>query len=177
MPVNYRQAVNPPPALPSPVVPAALAAQLGSGLALPPVITNNVFQLATGVQKVNQDILCCLATAVNRRMGQCDYGSELPYMTFGLLTQELAIEMQRTVNESLAQWVPQINLVNVSVSTYGTAAGAVLNDNNQALIIVQYYIKGTSALNTVKIVSGNDGVVFDPASFTVNGVPIVTRYN
>ena len=173
MPISYRQQLNPPAPMATPNVPTVLQNQLGSGIKLPPQIVNNVTQISSGTDKVKQDMLSCLAVPVNRRMGQCDYGSELPYMIFAQITQEFVIEIQRAVQESLTQWVPQINVVSVAVADYTDP----ITNQDQVLVIVQYTIKGTNSLDFIGVVSGNDGVVFAPEGFTVNGVPFITRFN
>ena len=170
MPFDYSPILTPPQVNPANFLPDAIARQYGVGLALPPTQVNSGQWLTnTGKARIEQDMLVCLATPVNRRLGQADYGSELPYEVFSEMTQVGQMELQSKTRDALEKWVPQVAVVKVTCSSVLDP----LTNSNAALIIVQYNIKGTGIVNNLALIGGNDGVQFAPEYFTVNGLPII----
>ena len=168
--IDYISSLTPPPANPAQFIPPQMASQLGRGLKVPTsMLDDETWATCEGKEKVEQDMLICLATPVNRRLGQSDYGSILPHMVFGELTDDLLIEMQTRTREALKAWVPQIT-VNV-VKAFSLADPT--NSDNAAVVMVGYTIKATAFQGQLAVTVGNDGVKFSPNVFTVNGQQII----
>lgn len=170
MPFDYRPILTPPQPNPASYIPEDVEAKLGSGVALPRVMTSkSTVRIAKGKEKVEQDILCCLACPVNRRLGQADYGSILPYQLFSRITREDLTEIRSKTRDSITDCVPQITVQQVFASSIKDPE----TTNNSVLLIVLYTIKGTAALGKIGIISGPDGVKRAPEHFTVEGVPLI----
>ena len=155
----------PPRPTPSPYVPKILAGKLGSGMAIPMSIFQNQWQIINGEAKVQQDMVAVIITPVDRRLGQPDFGSMIPYMIHEQYTRTLQREMINKTKEALLRWVPQILVETVTVD---------LIPPSNVIIAVTYLVKGTSAFNILKLSLSQDGTAeIDPTTFTINGQQII----
>lgn len=127
---------------------------------------SQTWDVVAGEAKVKQNIYTCLRTPIDRRLGQADYGSELPYMIFEEFTQVLRHEMIRATKGALSLWVPQIMINNVIVDTN-------LLQEHVVIILIEYVIRGTSATQTIKIAIGGDDVQLPPDIFHINNRPLI----
>lgn len=168
MPISYRNNQKPIP-LPSPFIPEELSRRLGSGIAVPlsfnPI--SKQWDTVSGADKVKQNILVCLRTPINRRLGQADYGSELPLMIFEEVTQKLRQqEMIRATRKALEQWVPNIIIENVLVDVDSL-------NNNIVVILIEYMIAGSTVLQSLKVAIADDSVQLPPNTFKINGRQLI----
>jgi len=174
MGIQYFQKPQPLRPIPINTVPAALEAKLGSGLAFPAQVIQNVWKLAKGLDKVKQNILVALFTPVGRRFIRPDYGSLLLYLLFenydDLIHDEL---IQATVTCLQTHLAQQIKV------------GAVLIDesmlaNNSIIIDISYQILGSMATDKLRIgylLQESDSVVFPPDVFVINGRQVLAPGN
>jgi phage baseplate assembly protein W len=147
-------------------VPNQLAAQLGSGLAIPLQIISNTWVLRSGPAKVAQDIYICLSTPVGRRLWQPDYGSTLPYLIFQPYRDILNTELIVATKTALTAWVPQITVSQVNID-------ATNINNNYLMLVIQYTINGTNAPQQIKIaLAMNDQIKVPPGTLTIGGQPL-----
>ena len=159
--VDYSQRLNPIKPIPAINVPKELNARLGSGLKLPLSIINNRWELLSGVDKVSQDIFVTLMTPIGRHMYQPDFGSELPFLLMEPYNQRVQAELIHATKRAMDIWIPTAKVLRCTVDLW---------PDNVVMILIEYVIKGTVSIQSVKIAITNSDDVQSPASdYTING--------
>ena len=142
-------------------IPQRVLDRLGKGMVLPLFCENNIWQIRTGLQKVQQNMYLTLMTPVGRAMMQPDFGSLLPYMIFERITPTLLQQMRATVRDSLTTWVKEIEVIDVTIDDS-------LEVQNTVLVNVVYQLINTGIPQTLTIgYSSPDTQQFPPGLFVV----------
>lgn len=163
MPIKYTlNTKNPNVPTLTDTIPVLLNKQLGSGLKVPLNIINNVWDVASGADKVRQDVVIAVLTPVGRRFIFPSYGTTVPFLMFEEWTGLLDSQIVDIVTTALNTWMPTISNVQVAVDLTNIA-------NNTMGIAIFYTIKGTAASDSLEIVLYNGLSTQLPASsFKVN---------
>lgn len=164
MPVDYSKVLSRRPTLAQNLSPD-MKAKIGGGLRLPLLMENSgMWWTRSGQGKVKQSIYTILTTPVGRRLGQPDFGSELPYLIFqGINAALLNSDLVQATQNALKAWEPRI-LVNQVICTQDPTG------LNQVRIAINYTYKGTQAQdNFTLVVSQSDELQFTSADFQING--------
>lgn len=97
------------------VVPTAVQPRLGRGLAWPPVLRDNLWEMSEGEQKIRESIFIILSTPLGSRYMQPDFGSLLPLLVFTTYNAAAEAEIKRYTYEALERWEPRVQLAGVAL--------------------------------------------------------------
>tara|TARA_B100000902_G_C27275819_1_gene898801 strand:- start:1399 stop:1824 length:426 start_codon:yes stop_codon:yes gene_type:complete len=67
-----------------------------------------------------------LLTSKGERMGQPDFGSDLPDILFEPITDGIGSAIETTINEAVTQWLPYLTIQNVFVTTPEESPNSVM---------------------------------------------------
>jgi phage baseplate assembly protein W len=161
---NFQNPINPLAPNITDTVPAVVAQQLGSGLALPLSINNNIWQILYGTDKVKQDVYVAVMTPVGRRLVCPSFGSLVPYLMFEFYSPLLRQQIIKTTTDAVNTWVPQVYNVSVQIDETNIS-------NNSIGINIYFSIRGTQAPQsiTIPVLLANDPATeLPPSNFVVN---------
>lgn len=126
--------------------PVRVATGLATGFDLPPVLgppaaepTEQRIELAREERSIRESILLIVGTARGERIMRPDFGCGLHELVFEPNDSMTAARASSEVRESLIDWEPRIDVLNVQVTADGV-------ERNKLLISVDYRIRSTNSV-------------------------------
>lgn len=122
--------------------PDSAKAFLGVGWAFPPERSNGKVALAAYEEDVRQAVIIILGTNRGERVMRPDFGAGLRSFVFEPVDTTTMALLQTRVRESLVDWEPRIDVVDVAVTTDEV-------QRNRLLIDLRYRIRATNTLHNL----------------------------